>query len=124
VRPSKLKRRADRTRSIHGTGENQTRRLPSTDPRLVESMRSWLAEKTGRDDLDCPVCGQTDFGVGAVMFLRSLRDAPRVIHDGDVLEGWGVIPVACNSCGYTMLFDFEQCAPSLAKEYIDDRGQI
>jgi hypothetical protein len=118
MRPSKLRRLALRARPAPRAPKNSARRLPSSDPKLVESMQSWIAEKTGRDDLDCPVCGQADFGVGAVMFLRSLRDAPQVLHDGDILDGWGVIPTVCNFCGYVMLFDFQQCAPSLAKDYV------
>jgi RNA polymerase subunit RPABC4/transcription elongation factor Spt4 len=81
-------------------------------------MQSWITERTGRDDLDCPVCGRSDFGVGAVMFMRSMRDAPRILHDGDAIEGLGMIPVACNHCGYVMFFDFQQCAPNLVKEYM------
>lgn len=90
----------------------------SSDARLVAIMQTWIAEKTGRDDLDCPLCGRSDFGVGAVMFMRSMRDAPRLHHDGEALEGWGVIPAACNFCGYVVLFDFQQCAPELVEEYM------
>lgn len=97
-------------------------RRPKRDPklaaRLIATLNTWLSEKTGRSNFVCPVCGHDDFGAGEPVFLRTLRDTPHVLHDGDPIDGWAAIPTVCNTCGLAMLFDLAQCAPALVDEYL------
>lgn len=80
----------------------------SSDPGLIKSMRMWLKERTGSDDVKCPVCARVDFGINRAFVLPDPK-APST--------GMGIVPATCNFCGYVLIFDLETCAPSIAKQY-------
>lgn len=60
---------------------------------LEKLQRVWVSNKT------CPICGQTKWTVGdTVHELRAFNYGNLVVGGEGV---YPVIPVACNTCGYT-----------------------
>ncbi len=52
----------------------------------------------------CPCCGQKDrWRFADAAYVRALLEE----GDEDLTEGGGVVKVACDTCGYLMLFDAE-----------------
>lgn len=64
-------------------------------------LEDWVRAKAiGR----CPCCGHEDeWRFAEAAYVRALLEE----GDEDLTEGGGVVKVACDNCGYLMLFDAE-----------------
>jgi len=51
----------------------------------------------------CPCCGQDGWRLADAAYVKALLEE----GDEDLTEGGGVVKVACDNCGYLLLFDAE-----------------
>jgi RNase P subunit RPR2 len=71
----------------------------SSSQRLM--LEDWMRTKA---IVTCPCCGQKDrWRFADAAYVRALLEE----GDEDLTEGGGVVKVACDTCGYLMLFDAE-----------------
>ncbi|MGO2751778.1 MAG: hypothetical protein ACTIA6_17140 [Pseudoclavibacter sp.] len=61
----------------------------------------WLSRKWGGLK-QCPICKETDWSIGFTVELREFQGGDFVIGSGSIFP---VTPVACTTCGYTLLIN-------------------
>lgn len=72
--------------------------LSSSQRRVLED---WMRAKAV---VRCPGCGQEGrWRFADAAYVRALLEE----GDEDLIEGGGVVKVACNNCGHLLLFDAE-----------------
>lgn len=72
--------------------------LSSSQQRVLED---WMRAKAV---VRCPGCGQEGrWRFADAAYVRALLEE----GDEDLIEGGGVVKVACNNCGHLLLFDAE-----------------
>jgi predicted nucleic-acid-binding Zn-ribbon protein len=77
----------------------ETISVPVGEP-AVKAIREWILEKTGKENITCPVCGNTTFIVQAIAELGVFTPEPMVSKDV-----YPILPLACENCAHTLLFN-------------------